>query len=351
MICCCRCSELLKLLRILRLKGVPSDSSLEQLVLHSLQQTLMENTRSQNFFRVIGGLQVLLDGLGTLSHQGDEIDAGVRDMLRKERNVDAPATPRERASTDNVLVEFDLQLLSLQVLREAMYPLSSLVLSVDASFLEWHVLSLIIDSLNFHVFSDSFRNPVSLQSMREHGGVQKFAQLISWAAFTIPDVTPKKKPSTQVNIGKSVRKNLSPQGRSREQLSASISAQPSVSSSSQQSFQVTTPRDQGSITSGGVQSSEDVHEFIYEGINLRSWNWRVADLCRILCSVLVPVGDAMSFAAGIQGGSDGAGNSSVYWEQATRFIIDVLIDVFQAHDGNLNEVNSGASRSDAFISY
>lgn len=123
--CCCRCSELLKLLRILRLKGVPSDSSLEQLVLHSLQQTLMENTRSQNFFRVIGGLQVLLDGLGTPSPQGDESDAGVRDMLSTERNVGEPVTPREKASTDRVSVEFDLQLLSLQVLREAMYPLSS----------------------------------------------------------------------------------------------------------------------------------------------------------------------------------------------------------------------------------
>lgn len=183
--------------------------------------------------------------------------------------------------------------------------------------------------------------------MREHGGVQKFAQLISWAAFTIPDVNPKKKLSTLVNVGKSVRMNLSPQGR----LPASIPAQPIVSPSSQQTFQVSTSRDQDSITSGGVQSSEDVHEFIYEGINLRSWNWRVADLCRILCSVLVPVGDAMSFAAGIQGGPDGANNSSVYWEQATRFIIDVLIDVFQAHDGSLNEVNSDGVRSDAFISY
>lgn len=134
------CSELLKLLRILRLKGVPSDSSLEQLVLHSLQQTLMENTRSQNFFRVIGGLQVLLDGLGTLSSQGNEFDAGVRDMLRNERNVGEPATPRDKASTDRVSVEFDLQLLSLQVLREAMYPLSSVMLSVDASYFQWHVL-------------------------------------------------------------------------------------------------------------------------------------------------------------------------------------------------------------------
>ena len=187
--------------------------------------------------------------------------------------------------------------------------------------------------------------------MREYGGVQKFAQLISWAAFTIRDVSPKKKPSTQVSIGKSVRMALSSQARSREQLSASFPVQPSVSPSSQPTFQVTTSPNQDSLTSGGVESSEGVHEFVYEGINLRSWNWRVADLCRILCSILVPVGDAMNFAAGIQGGPDGVGNSSVYWEQATRFIIDVLIGVFQAHDGSLNEVNGGAFRSDAFIFY
>jgi len=183
--------------------------------------------------------------------------------------------------------------------------------------------------------------------MRENGGVQKFAQLISWAAFTIPDVTPKKL-STQVNMGNSVRMNLSPQARSREHASVSFPVQPSLSPNNQQ---ITVSLDQESVPSSGVESSEDANEFIYEGINLRSWNWRVAELCRILCSILVPVGDAMSFAAGMQGGPDVAGNSSVYWEQATRFIIDVLIDVFQAHDDSLNEVNSGAFRSDAFISY
>lgn len=197
-------------------------------------------------------------------------------------------------------------------------------------------------------FPGSFRNPISLQSTRDNGGVQKFAQLISWAAFVIPDVTPKKKPYAQVNVGKSVRMNLSPQGRSREHASVSFPAQRSVSPKNQD---VRTAHDQESVPSGGVQSSEDVHEFIYEGINLRSWNWRVADLCRILCSVLVPIGDAMSFAAGMQGGPDVAGNSSVYWEQATRFIIDVLIDVFQAYDGSLNKINSGAFRSDASIFY
>ena len=152
---CCYFSELLKLLRILRMKGVPSDSSLERLVLHSLQQTLMENTRSQNFFRVIGGLQVLLDGLGTLSLQGDEIDAGAWDVLGKGSDVGEPATC-EKASTDKSSIEFNLQLLSLQVLREAMYPLNP-ILSVDASYLQCYVFfSLNVDSLNFYVFGTAF---------------------------------------------------------------------------------------------------------------------------------------------------------------------------------------------------
>jgi len=134
MICCWYFPELLKLLRILRLKGVSSDSSLEQLVLHSLQQTLMENTRSQNFFRVIGGLQVLLDGLGSLSLDEEDSDAGVHNSLRRERSVGESAATREKAFVNKMSVEFDLQLLSLQVLREAMYPLSPLMLSYDAFY-------------------------------------------------------------------------------------------------------------------------------------------------------------------------------------------------------------------------
>jgi hypothetical protein len=186
--------------------------------------------------------------------------------------------------------------------------------------------------------------------MRENSGVQKFARMIGWAAFMAPDAIPRKKISTQVNTGTSVKLNVSPQAWSRKQSFVSLPAPPSVSPRQQQIFQAALVRDQESIPIGGVQNSENVNEFIYEGINLRNWNWRVADLCRILCSILVPVGDAMSFAAGMQGGPDLAGNSSVYWEQATRFIIDVLIDVFQAHD-RLNDVHNGPLRSDTSISY
>jgi len=47
--------------------------------------------------------------------------------------------------------------------------------------------------------------------MRENGGVQNWAQLISWAAFTILGVTPKKNAlSAQVNMFNSVRMVLSP---------------------------------------------------------------------------------------------------------------------------------------------
>lgn len=136
LVICCHFTELLKILRILRLKGVPLDSSLEQLVLHSLQQTLMENTRSQNFFRVIGGLQVLLDGLGSLSADEEHNDAGVRNTLGRERNVGESAATWEKSIIDRMSVEFDFQLLSLQVLREAMYPLSPLLLSDNSCYLQ-----------------------------------------------------------------------------------------------------------------------------------------------------------------------------------------------------------------------
>lgn len=68
----------------------------------------------------------MLDGLGSLSPEEDDSDAGLRNALRRERNIGEPAATREKAFNDKVSVEFDLQLLSLQVLREAMYPLLSL---------------------------------------------------------------------------------------------------------------------------------------------------------------------------------------------------------------------------------
>lgn len=63
--------------------------------------------------------------------------------------------------------------------------------------------------------------------------------------------------------------------------------------------------------------------------DLPGWNWRVADLCRILCSFLVPSGDVRSFASGMARSQDVPGLSGAYWELASRWIVNVLLGVFR----------------------
>jgi hypothetical protein len=57
-------AELLRVIRRLNLKEQWTDLSLHFLTLYALRSTISENTRAQNHFRSIGGLEVLLDGLG-----------------------------------------------------------------------------------------------------------------------------------------------------------------------------------------------------------------------------------------------------------------------------------------------
>ena len=57
-------AELLRVIRRLNLKEQWTDLSLHFITLYSLRSTISENTRAQNHFRSIGGLEVLLDGLG-----------------------------------------------------------------------------------------------------------------------------------------------------------------------------------------------------------------------------------------------------------------------------------------------
>lgn len=57
-------TELLRVIRRLNLKEQWTDLSLHFITLYSLRSTISENTRAQNHFRSIGGLEVLLDGLG-----------------------------------------------------------------------------------------------------------------------------------------------------------------------------------------------------------------------------------------------------------------------------------------------
>lgn len=181
--------------------------------------------------------------------------------------------------------------------------------------------------------------------MRDHGGVQKFAQLISWCVSTFSIHTARKATSTHSSGVKSVRTTTPSYDSSLEQshlreqtsiLEVPLRGSPQYVCGKQE------------LLSRGVQSSGGIHAFVYEGTKLRTWNWRVADLCQILLSVLEPVGDTMSFPGGIQGGQEGWGN--VYWEHATHLIIDVLLGVFCKLSGRSDQTISPRSyRSD--ISY
>ena len=57
-------AELLRVIRRLNLKERGTVLSLQYLTLDTLRSALQQNPRAQNHFRLIGGLEVLLDGLG-----------------------------------------------------------------------------------------------------------------------------------------------------------------------------------------------------------------------------------------------------------------------------------------------
>lgn len=49
------------------MKELWADISLQHMTLRALRSALVDNSRGQNHFRSIGGLEVLLDGLGVPS--------------------------------------------------------------------------------------------------------------------------------------------------------------------------------------------------------------------------------------------------------------------------------------------
>ncbi|KNA15279.1 hypothetical protein SOVF_099670 isoform A [Spinacia oleracea] len=125
--------ELLRVLRRLSIKEQWTNLSLQYLTLRALHSALSENSRAQNHFRSIGGLEVLLDGLGLPSN-----------------NV---LTSQITNSYESVLLAlFQLHVLSLEVLREAVY-----------------------GNLN------------NLQFLCENGRVHKFANSFCTPAFALQD--------------------------------------------------------------------------------------------------------------------------------------------------------------------
>ncbi|CAK9883045.1 unnamed protein product [Sphagnum jensenii] len=287
--------ELLRILRKLRLKGAMSDVSLEQLALRTLKSTIFANPRTQNHFRSIGGVEVLLDGLGTPSTPSKRYECGTDDFssVNKGQPQLDSQEPIGVSCLNRLLDDFQMQTLSLQVLREAI-----------------------------------FHNVTCLQCMRDNGGIQKFIDLIRWAAFTFPEMTASliPVPDSAGSCGKeggALTLGSLPEVKSRRNVRATPSGFLSIM------LNVTDPPvdDDGSITS--LHGSVDAQNIMAEGPSLQGWNWRVSDLCRILCSFLVPAGEVASLAGGLQGGQDRGGASSLYWELATRCIVNVLLGVFR----------------------
>ncbi|KAG0531834.1 hypothetical protein BDA96_04G056200 [Sorghum bicolor] len=137
--------ELLRVIRRLNLKEQWTDLSLHFITLYSLRSTISENTRAQNHFRSIGGLEVLLDGLGLPSS---------KISVSKQSFV-----PNERSGI------LQLQILSLEILREAV-----------------------------------FGNVNNLQFLCENGRIHKFANSICWPAFMLQEFHQQKFLNAQASL-------------------------------------------------------------------------------------------------------------------------------------------------------
>lgn len=168
--------------------------------------------------------------------------------------------------------------------------------------------------------------------MREHGGVQKYIEVIRWAAFTFPDMAASLNPPTHVNA--------QPDGATLNAPEIVVDQQSGRESRSRRSIKATPSGflsimlnvDDMSLveSSSGPAQAGDRQDL--SGDDLQGWNWRVANLCRILCSFLVPAGDVPSIAGGLQGGQEAVRASGLYWELATRCIVNVLLGVFRGGD-------------------
>ncbi|KAJ4830317.1 hypothetical protein Tsubulata_011294 [Turnera subulata] len=102
---CCCATELLRVLRRLSMKEQWMDASLQYLTLRTLRSALVENSRGQNHFKSIGGLDVLLDGLGLQS---------INILLLKNSSH-----VNKKRDEERLLEMFELHVLSLIVLKEA----------------------------------------------------------------------------------------------------------------------------------------------------------------------------------------------------------------------------------------
>ncbi|KAJ4963542.1 hypothetical protein NE237_023481 [Protea cynaroides] len=161
--------ELLRVIRRLNMKEQWTDNSLHNLTLRTLQSALFENLHGQNHFRGIGGLEVLLDELALPSDNA---------LLSRSTYL------AEKDRKENpYMAMFGLQLLSLEVLREAV-----------------------------------FGNLNNLQSLCENGRVHKLANSICWPALMVQKLR-------QQNVGSSLRADLHmPVLEAREEIPVEVSS-------------------------------------------------------------------------------------------------------------------------------
>ncbi|KAJ0086384.1 hypothetical protein Patl1_08677 [Pistacia atlantica] len=128
--------ELLRVIRRLSMKELWIDISLQCLTLRTLRLALSENPRGQNHFKSIGGLEVLLDGLGLPS----------TNVLLMEND-----THVDMKRGDNPLPQIlQLHVLSLEVLRDAVYPLYCILLNLRN--LTFHASQAFISLMKLLIF-------------------------------------------------------------------------------------------------------------------------------------------------------------------------------------------------------
>ncbi|EFJ19512.1 hypothetical protein SELMODRAFT_110788, partial [Selaginella moellendorffii] len=135
-----------------------------------------------------------------------------------------------------------------------------------------------------------FRNVNSLQSVCDIGGLHKFIRLFRWAAFSFPVLYAR---STEHLAEMSTRSSTTTQEKEKDRFFLGI---------------------------------EDVKD------NYGPWNSNVSRLCEVLCSFVIATWDIFSLSG--PASQETSGVTSVYWENATRLVVNVLLGIFRNLDDN-----------------
>ncbi|KAK2977991.1 hypothetical protein RJ640_023529 [Escallonia rubra] len=256
--------ELLRVMRRLNMKEQWTDISLQHLTLRTLLSALADNPRGQNHFRSIGGLEVLLDGLGVPSSSAV-----------KSKNISCADKNRDENPLLDIL---ELHVLSLEVLREAVYPSSH-------EFL----INFLSMQINLGTVS-SFGNLNNLQFLCENGRVHKFANSFCSPAFILQEYM-------QQGDHLSVQDDL-----------------------------VMRVSDPENDNNGSALVSKHCAPSRVNPSCFRYWNEYAVKLSRVLSSFLLSTEDIKSHHHQIPAGRTSV--TSVYGELSLKWIMRVLLTVF-----------------------